>query len=342
MSLVVNIEKQLGNFHLHVDFTAENEVLALLGASGSGKSVTLKCIAGLMKPDTGYIELNGRVLFDSKNHINLSPQQRRVGYLFQQYALFPQMTVAQNIATGIRQGTKEEKAAIVRREVARLGLQGLEHKRPHQLSGGQQQRVALGRILVNKPEILLLDEPFSALDSHLRYQLEQELSDTLTHFGGVSLFVSHARDEVYRLSDSVCVLTNGRSEGKMETKELFTCPRTISAAQLTGCKNIAAAARIDAHHVHCADWGVTLQTARPVAHCAAVGVRAHHIHTAATGEENVFSCTVVRVIDDMFSTVVLLQTPGGGLLQMERDKSVWGPGDTVNVSITPDFVMTLE
>ncbi len=342
MSLVVKIKKQLGDFRLDVDFTAENGVTALLGASGSGKSVTLKCIAGLIKPDRGHIALHGRVLFDSDKGINLTPQQRRVGYLFQQYALFPQMTVAQNIAAGIRTGTKEEKAATVRRAVEQFGLQGTEEKRPHQLSGGQQQRVALARILVNEPEVLLLDEPFSALDSHLKHQLELELAETLGRFGGVSLFVSHSRDEVYRLSDSVCVLTDGHSEGKMGTKELFAHPRTVSAARLTGCKNISAAEPVDERHVRCTDWGVTLRTSHPVENCRAVGIRAHHVRLACEDGENTFSCTVERLIDDVFSTVVLLRTPGGGLLRMELDKSDWIPCSTATVAIDPDAVMTLE
>ena len=139
MSLFVEIEKQLGNFHLDVRFQAETETLALLGASGCGKSMTLKCIAGIMTPDRGRIVLNGRVLFDSEARIDLPPQQRRVGYLFQNYALFPTMTVEKNILCGIRSGSKAEKAAALADTVRRFWLEGLEHHYPAQLSGGQQQ-----------------------------------------------------------------------------------------------------------------------------------------------------------------------------------------------------------
>ena len=171
MKLTVDIEKTLGNFHLRVAFEASQGVTALLGASGCGKSMTLRCIAGICRPDWGRIVLDGVTLFDSKKRIDLPPQKRRVGYLFQQYALFPNMTVRQNIAAGVR----DRKAALHVADdmIRKMRLDGLENRRPQALSGGQQQRVALARILVNQPEVLLLDEPFSALDTHLRFQTEQ-------------------------------------------------------------------------------------------------------------------------------------------------------------------------
>ena len=149
MALHVDIEKTLGSFHLKVKFEAGNHVLALLGASGCGKSMTLKCIAGIETPDRGRIVLDGTTLFDSEERVNLPPQRRRVGYLFQQYALFPNMTVAQNIACGVRE--KKDARAQVEEMIWAMHLEGLEHKKPHQLSGGQQQRAALARILVNAP-----------------------------------------------------------------------------------------------------------------------------------------------------------------------------------------------
>ncbi len=153
--------------------------------------MTLKCIAGIEKPDRGTITLDGRVLFDSEKHINLTPQQRRVGYPFQQYALFPNMTAAQNILCGIRTGSravkKEKLAALLRT----FRLEGLEKKLPAQLSGGQQQRVALARILASEPQAILLDEPFSALDSYLKWELELELGELLGAFDGPILWVSH-------------------------------------------------------------------------------------------------------------------------------------------------------
>ncbi len=164
MSLSVDIEKKLGAFHLRSKFEVPDETMALLGASGCGKSMTLKCIAGIVTPDRGRIVLGDRVLFDSEKKINLPPQQRKVGYLFQQYALFPNMSVEQNILCGIRSGDKAEKRCVLAEKIRMFRLEGLEKKHPAQLSGGQQQRVALARILCSEPEAILLDEPFSALD----------------------------------------------------------------------------------------------------------------------------------------------------------------------------------
>ena len=155
MSLVVDIEKKLGSFTLHSWFETAGGTMALLGASGCGKSVTLKCIAGIMTPDKGRIVLDGETLFNSEKRIDLTPQQRRVGYLFQQYALFPNMTVAQNILCGVRTGTKEERRRRVEEHLRRFRLEGLEKKYPAQLSGGQQQRVALARILASEPRVMV-------------------------------------------------------------------------------------------------------------------------------------------------------------------------------------------
>ena len=153
--------------------------------------MTLKCIVGIEKPDRGTITLDGRVLFDSEKRINLTPQHQRVGYLFQQYALFPNMTAAQNILCGIRTGSRAEKKETLAALLRTFWLEGLEKKLPAQLSGGQQQRVALARILASEPQAILLDEPFSALDSYLKWELELELGELLGAFDGPILWVSH-------------------------------------------------------------------------------------------------------------------------------------------------------
>ena len=210
MSLLVEIEKQLGNFHLDVRFQAETETLALLGASGCGKSMTLKCIAGIMTPDRGRIVLNGRVLFDSEARIDLPPQQRRVGYLFQNYALFPTMTVEKNILCGICSGSKAEKAVALSATLHRFRLEGLEKRYPAQLSGGQQQRVALARAIVAAPRVLLFDEPLSNLDSELRESLCGEMSRLLRQLGITALYVTHDRREAELLADQIVYLSAGR------------------------------------------------------------------------------------------------------------------------------------
>ena len=342
--LLVDIKKKLGDFRLDVSFQTEGETLALLGASGCGKSMTLKCIAGIERPDKGRIELNGRVLFDSEKHIDLPPQKRRMGYLFQQYALFPHMTAAQNIAAGAHHQPAEQRRETVGRIVKAFHLEGLEGHYPAQLSGGEQQRLALGRILAGQPEVLLLDEPFAALDSYLKWQLELELMDTLAGFGGDVVFVSHNRDEVCRLCRSVCVLTDGRSEPVEPVRQLMTAPGTVSAALLSGCKNYSRAKRLDEHTVSCPEWGITLRSAASVRpEITAVGVRAHHI-VPGEGTENNIPCTVSRVIEDVFSTIVMLKTPGGGQLRLELEKERWAglgtPGE-LTVHVAPEQVMVL-
>ena len=237
MSVSVNIQKKLGAFLLDVSFETEGNALGLLGASGSGKSVTLQCIAGILRPDAGRIVLNGRVLFDSAKRIDVPPQKRNIGFLFQQYALFPNMTVFRNILAGVRTGSRAEKEAVVRNALRTFRLEEVSRQYPHTLSGGQQQRVALARMLVGKPELLLLDEPFSALDADLKRRLALELSETLGRYRGDVLFVSHDRDEA---------------------------PETVADARLAGYANIAKTERAASGDVRVPKWGLTFSPAAAV------------------------------------------------------------------------------
>ena len=350
MSLSVSIKKRLGDFFLDVDFEAEAGILAILGASGSGKSMTLKCIAGIETPDSGRIVLDGRVLFDAEERINLPPQKRGVGYLFQNYALFPNMTALKNIETGIR-GDRSSRRAAAMDMIRAMRIEGLENKYPTQLSGGQQQRVALARILASAPRVILLDEPFTALDSYLQWHLEMELADTLAAFGGLTLFVSHNRDEVYRLCDRVCIVDEGKSFPVIPVSALFDAPGTLSAALLTGCKNYSAAEKLDEHRVRATDWGVELQCARPVPDDVQyVGVRAHYVKPVTEPGENVLACRVTRVTQELFTTAVMLRpdnAPDNGiytLLRTEMPKKAWntlGNPETLLVRIDPHDILLL-
>ncbi|MCD7897424.1 MAG: ATP-binding cassette domain-containing protein, partial [Planctomycetaceae bacterium] len=202
MAIDLRIRKSPGrDFTLDVGFHMDGGRLGILGASGSGKSMTLRSLAGIETPDRGAITLNGRVLFDAAARINLPPQRRRVGYLFQSYALFPNMTVAGNIAVALA-GTGKERRARTGEYLERFGLAGMENRLPHQLSGGQQQRVATARMLAADPEAVLLDEPFSALDSHLRERMELQLLDLLRDRDDVIL-VTHSRDVAYRFATHI-------------------------------------------------------------------------------------------------------------------------------------------
>ncbi len=264
MSLTVDIEKKLASFTLRVSFSAGDGVLALLGPSGSGKSMILRCISGIEKPDRGQIILNGRTVFDSEKKVNLSPQERRTGYLFQNYALFPNMTVRENIEASIRKdhpGSSRERHQIATDMARRMELTEVLNRKVTELSGGQMQRTALARILVNDADIMMLDEPFSALDEHLRFTMEKELSQVISAFGKTVLLVSHNRDEVYRLADHVAVLSRGRLEDQGAVEEVFARPATVTSARLTGIKNIAPAAVDPEGFLTVPGWGIRVPPA---------------------------------------------------------------------------------
>lgn len=325
MAVSVDIEKRVGDFHLKVKLGAGNEVLALLGASGCGKSMTLRCIAGIERPDRGRIEVDGVTLFDSEKRIDLTPQRRRTGLMFQNYALFPNMTVLQNIRCGTRrEPDKEKRRRMVDALMESFDLTALADHYPSQLSGGQQQRTALARILVSDPRILLLDEPFSALDSHLRFRLERRLREVIREFGRSVVLVSHDRDEVFRLSDKIAVMSGGRVECFGPRSEVFRDPETRTAALLTGCKNISRAASSGPSRVRAEDWGVELDTLPVPPGTAFAGVRMHDI---AAGEgENTLRCAVMEEIENPFSFTVMLRplsATGGEPLGWELDKPLW-------------------
>lgn len=346
MSLSVEIRKNMGDFQLNVRFEADNERLALLGASGCGKSVTLRCIAGILTPDEGKIVLDGVTLFDSAAGIDLPPQKRQVGYLFQQYALFPHMTVRQNIAAAVRDKTRRSETTA--RLLHRFRLEDAAEKRPAQISGGQQQRCALARILASEPKAILLDEPFSALDSYLKQQLELELTETLDQFPGTVLWVSHDRGEVFRSCRRVCVLESGNSQGTYSLRELFHAPATEAAARLSGCENFTDALPAQ-DTVTLPEWGLclTCHGAEP-GKASRAAIRARHVVPAEPDRENAFPCTVERVVQDVFTTIVLLRpetaTSGAQPLRMELPREVWQtlPDKThLTVAIQPRDILLL-
>jgi molybdate transport system ATP-binding protein len=335
MSLRVSIRKRLSaNFCLELEHeTAEDSLcLGILGASGSGKTMTLKCIAGIETPEEGYISVNGRVLFDSSKKINLRPQERRVGYLFQNYALFPRMTVLENIRIGLPKPGREEK---VRFRIEAMGLAGLEERLPSQLSGGQQQRVALARMLIRDPEVLLLDEPFSALDSGLREQMQLLLLELIQR-GSSSPFragkpppdvvmVTHSRDEAYKICDSVLVMENGRILGRGRTRELFADPRSLQVARITGCKNISPIKRMGDREILALNWGFRLTLSRPVPDDVThAGIRAHDFFplNADSGEKpNQIRIKVKRRSEEPFEEVILFTNADAA--SPEEENEIW-------------------
>jgi molybdate transport system ATP-binding protein len=238
--LKVNIRKRLGKFHLNVSFEAEEEMVVLFGPSGEGKTTTLNCIAGIIKPDEGKIEVNDKRIFDSMNRINVPLNKRNIGYVFQEDTLFPHLTVYENIAYGLKQPKKDpqRKAEEIKKMLHLLRLEVLENHYPAQLSGGQKQRVAIARTLINKPQILLMDEPFSALDSPVREKLRQDLLRIRHRFRITIVYVTHDMKEAFILGDKIAVLNRGSLEQMGERKEVFYRPKTRNVARFVGTKNI--------------------------------------------------------------------------------------------------------
>jgi molybdate ABC transporter permease protein len=308
--LFVNIQKQLAEFDLNVTFSNDDRPLGLLGASGAGKSMILRCLAGIETPNAGKIELNGRVLFDSQRQINLPTRDRKIGFLFQNYALFPHLTIGQNIAFGLPKATpKKQVIQVVETQLASMQLHGCANRYPHQLSGGQQQRVALARALASQPEALLLDEPFSALDTHLRSQLEQQLISILSNYQGVTLFVSHNLEEAYRVCQNLLVMEKGMAIASGSKHDIFERPQTYSVAQLTGCKNFSRAEIAVNGMVKATDWGVDLQVTESISkQLKYVGIRAHQIiFTTESNRENTFPCFLAQTSETPHRMTVYLK-----------------------------------
>lgn len=370
MGLAVNIEKRLGDFHLNISFRSDARRIGILGPSGCGKSLTLRSIAGIEQPDRGRIEIGlpagcdeksghsetGRVLFDANRRINLKPQKRNVGYMFQNYALFPTMTVAQNIAAGLKlpRGQREDR---VREMLDRFHLQGLEKHLPGQLSGGQQQRVALARIMAYQPDLILLDEPFSALDQHLKERLQHEMLTMLEDYPGQVIMVSHSRDELYRFAQELVILDEGAVLARGETRFLFDDPGTIAVARMTGCKNFSAAQPLDGHTLRLTDWGTDLHLEQEVApDVTAIGYRAHFFEPVwGARRENCIPFQLAGVDELPFERRYYIVPAGPGIAPspeapsvtpIEADQICWFVQDNERRALdgkpAPDFLQLRE
>jgi molybdate transport system permease protein len=315
MALEIQIEKRLAAYTLSIAFATGAKPLAVLGPSGAGKTMTLRCIAGLEHPDSGRIVLNDRVLFDSEKNINVPSRDRRVGLLFQSYALFPHLTVEQNIGFGLDRLAPYERLTRIREQISALHLDGLENRHPRELSGGEQQRAALARALATNPEALLLDEPLSALDTHLRSQIEHQLLDTLSQYRGAALLVTHNIEEAYRLGSDLLVLSSGQAAAFGPKEEIFRHPPTVEVARLTGCKNFSPARSISPNEIDATDWRCRLRVTQTIAGSATqVGIRAHQIeflesHSAARNDAagNVFPCWPVSASETPFRITLYLK-----------------------------------
>jgi molybdate transport system ATP-binding protein len=244
--LDVRVRRRLDGFELDVAFEADEGRVVLFGPSGAGKSLTLQAITGVMRPDAGRVEVNGRLLFDSAAGVNVPPQRRRLGYVPQSYGLFPHLTVEDNVAYGVQRLDGGQRKALVREMVELVGLQGLERRRPRELSGGQQQRVALARALASRPELLVLDEPFSSIDTGLRGTLRRELLDLQSRSGVTTLVVTHDLDDAFFLGRRIVVIDRGRVLQVGSREDVFYRPATRRVAEFVATRNILRAKVLEA------------------------------------------------------------------------------------------------
>ena len=346
-SIEVDIHHALGGFHLRAAFQSDGGVLGLLGASGAGKSLTLRAIAGLESPRQGRIVLNGRVLLDTRQGIRLRPAARRIGMVFQDYALFPHLTVAGNIAFPLAALPPAERARKVAEWARLAAIEPLLDRYPAELSGGQRQRVALARALAMEPDALLLDEPFSALDAHLRWRLEEQLRDLLAGFGGVAVFVTHDRNETYRLSARMVVLVNGSVAASGTREEIFARPGTVEAARLTGCKNIAAFRLVGPGRIQVDEWNCRLHAPAAMIGMTHVGIRAHDVRFVEGPGDHIFPCELVHAIDSPFETTAYLRLAGAAaLLEAELPRDAWAVQrarpQPWHVRLAPDRLLLLS
>ncbi len=257
MSLKVDISSKLDKFKMDIRFETKSNRIGILGESGAGKSMLLKYLAGIYSPDSGQIQLEDAMLFDAENGFNVIPQDRNIAYMFQNYALFPTMSVRENIEIVVKGDKlcKKEKADYL---LQQFQIENLADKKPAELSGGQQQRVALARVLAYEPKLILLDEPFSALDENLKESLQIELEQMITDYNGMVIMVSHSRDELYKFSDEIIIVSDGKVVETGLTERIFTKPKTVKAARLLGVNNILPVRSTADGLLEIPDWGICL------------------------------------------------------------------------------------
>ena len=349
MSLHIDITKNLSSFNLDVSMESKGGIIGFLGASGSGKSMTLKCIAGLEKPSKGKIVINDKVLFDSEEKVNVKTRDRKVGFLFQNYALFPHMTIKDNIEIGLDKISKEEKSKLSANYIKKFGLEGLESRYPWQLSGGQQQRVALARALITSPDILLLDEPFSALDNHLRASMERELVEILKDYEGTVVFVTHDIAEAYRVCDKIIVFDGGKAKDIRDKNKLFEAPQSLAEAKLTGCKNISKAKKLDNNFIFAEGWNLKLKCLEEVKdNINYIAIRSHNIKLCKNEEEeNVFEVLIENIVENPFDYTLYIRSIDSNKSDLinftiSKEEMVFDINEKIKVKFEPQYLFTFK
>ena len=325
MALEAAFRAHIGSFVLDVAFATGGGTTAILGPSGAGKTLTLRAIAGLLRPDGGRIAVNGRALFDADAGIDLPARKRRVGLVFQEYALFPHLSVVDNLAFGLRGRPRDEAEGAVRAMVGMLGLDGLETRRPDELSGGQRQRVAVGRALAPSPDLLLLDEPFSALDAPTREALVAEFASLRSRLEMPAVLVTHDVAEAYALADHLLVLDGGRVLQTGERDAVFHAPSSPTVARLVGVRNLLAGVVVSVADgsalIDAGGLTATVHLAGAMAGAqVTVGVRAQDVRVAPAPDDG--DATLVREVDAGIRRTLVLRLASGIEVLSEMDREL--------------------
>ena len=356
--LEVRIKRVLRGFTLDVGFSIDGEVLSILGPSGSGKTMTLLCIAGLVCPDEGYVKLNDKVLLDSKRQVNVPANKRRIGFAFQNYALFPHLTARENISYGIRHWGADKSKKRVSELLELMSIPSLGDRYPNQLSAGQQQRVALARALAPEPEVLLLDEPLSALDSIIRERLQLEIKALPDFYKGNIVFVTHDLAEGYNIGSRIAVFESGRIVQNDRREIVVGCPSSRTVARLVGIKNlmkgsvtrmIESGALINIPELG-GDVRVAIRkpTTLSEGQKVTIGIRPEHIQLADSPGENTFLATVDTLTQGIAATDyrfrVSTDKPGGHLvarMPSRPDLEILSQGQSTYLFLPQDRVLVI-
>ncbi|RKL66351.1 ABC transporter [Salipaludibacillus neizhouensis] len=349
--LEVSLKKSYSPFHLNMSFEADKGITSILGPSGCGKSLTLQALAGIAKPDEGRIVMNGQTWFDSHERVFWKPQQRQVGFLFQNYALFPHLTVSQNIAYGLKGLPKSTVSERVNTWLKTIRLEGFEKRYPSQLSGGQSQRVALARSMITEPQLLLLDEPFSALDQQIRGSLEEDLLRVIgSEFHGVVLFVTHNIEEAYRVSDKILLFNDGKVIQSGERRDVLRIPQSKKAAEIVGCENVfpVTSSKEIGNDTEVESVGHFLQVSRTkISRPVYIGIRSYDVLLTKSKDAS-FNClegTVVQIVEGVNNYSFTIST--GGLEVkvedfMKGSKTNWELGDDCFLTFPKDKLICME
>lgn len=350
MSIRLDIKKKFKNFTLSSAFETQSRRFALLGSSGSGKSTTLKCLAGLIKPDEGVIVCDGKVLYSSSDKINVQPQKRRIAYLFQHFALFDNMNAEDNIRTAFiprikkKEIGKNEAETTLKKILFAFHLENVRSLYPRYLSFGQQQRVALARLVANKPDVIIFDEPFSALDYRLKIELEVELLEFLEQFDGTAIFVSHNKSEVLSLCDEVCVMKNGIIGINQPIEKFRMFPSDIESAKILEIENITSVEKIADDLLYLSDWDLQLR-ASGGADIRYAAISSYKFDIRENMSENTLKATVMNVYEDGEYFVYFCRNSASVVLVARQNKNAkkkFQKKDTVYLSFDRDDLIFFQ